>query len=83
MWDIEAFSEKYTVMRMTVEDTDIIYRLCAGNPLYYEYCPPFVTRESIGEDLAALPPNTMPCGWRGSWAIRRRSISGGRTDLRS
>ena len=58
VWNIEAFSEKHTVRRMTVEDTDIIYGLCVGNPLYYEYCPPFVTRESIGEDLTALPPNT-------------------------
>lgn len=58
VWNIEAFSKKHTVRRMTVEDTDIIYGLCVGNPLYYEYCPPFVTRESIGEDLAALPPNT-------------------------
>lgn len=33
-----------------------IYRLCRGNPQYYRYCPPFVTEESIREDMRALPP---------------------------
>lgn len=34
-----------------------IYSLCRTNPLYYKFCPPNVTRESIMEDLTALPSN--------------------------
>ncbi|MDO5411700.1 MAG: GNAT family N-acetyltransferase [Lachnospiraceae bacterium] len=26
--------------------------------MFYQYCPPFVTRDSIRSDLKALPPNT-------------------------
>ena len=30
--------------------------LCRQNDLYYQYCPPFVTEDSIRKDMAALPP---------------------------
>ena len=32
-----------------------ILRLSESNPMFYEYCPPFVTRESILNDMKALP----------------------------
>lgn len=35
---------------------EIIFALCKQNRLYYEYCPPFVTRDSIRRDMQALPP---------------------------
>ena len=54
--DIKDFSEKYEVRRLTTDDIEIIYRLCKMNPLYYEYCPLAVSRESVAEDLKALPP---------------------------
>ena len=54
--DIKYFSEKYEVKRLTEDDIEIIYHLCKTNPLYYEYCPPAVSRESVAEDLKALPP---------------------------
>ncbi len=34
---------------------DDILRLSESNPMFYEYCPPFVTRESILNDMKALP----------------------------
>ena len=30
--------------------------LSAGNPIFYKYCPPCVTLESIREDMKVLPP---------------------------
>lgn len=49
---------EYSVRQLTGTDTDAIYALAVGNPLYYRHCPPFVTRESIAEDMQALPPGT-------------------------
>lgn len=54
--NIAKLSSQYTVREMTPEDVDDIYELSVGNPMYYQYCPPFVTRESILEDMRALPP---------------------------
>lgn len=53
---INQISSKYTVKELTENDIDVIYELELGNPLYYQYCPPAVTRESILEDMEALPP---------------------------
>ncbi len=54
----EGLSKQYKVRKMTNEDIDIILSLCVQNPLYYQYCPPFVNKELIKEDLISLPPNT-------------------------
>ena len=54
--DVPRFSEAYTVRRLGEADVEDVYALCSGNPLYYQHCPPFVTRESIREDMRALPP---------------------------
>jgi len=54
--NISNFSNQYKVR--LIEDTDVpqVYMLCRRNPLYYQYCPPFVTEDSIRKDMAALPP---------------------------
>lgn len=49
-------SKEYHVRKMSEEDVDIIYQLSMGNPMFYRYCPPWVTKESILDDLRALPP---------------------------
>ncbi len=54
--DITKLSTKYQVRRLLEKDIDIVLELCLGNPMYYQYCPPAVTRESIVDDMAALPP---------------------------
>ena len=57
MIDISLFSDHYFVRRMASDDIGEIYKLCSNNVLYYEYCPPFVTKQSIADDMRALPPN--------------------------
>lgn len=54
--DIEMLSDKYHVRKLDEKDLEQIYELSCGNVLFYEYHPPFVTRESIIEDMQALPP---------------------------
>ena len=56
--DITKLSTKYKVCRLTEKDIDIVLELCMGNPLFYQYCPPAPTKESIAHDMAALPPGT-------------------------
>ena len=53
--DISFFSNDYTVRRMEKADVAGIYLLCSKNGLYYQYCPPFVTEQSILDDMNALP----------------------------
>lgn len=46
----------YSVRKLGFGDIDIIFNVLKGNTLYYEYHPPFVTKESIIDDIKALPP---------------------------
>ncbi len=54
--DIEKFSTNFTVRKLEKEDISEILSLCEKNTLYYKYCPPFVTEQSIIDDMNALPP---------------------------
>ncbi len=54
--DINQLSKTYLVRRILEDDLEDLLELCSDNPLYYEYCPPFVTKESLREELTALPP---------------------------
>lgn len=49
------FSKKYYVRKLQKNDIDQIYDLCSKNHLYYQHCPPYVTRKSIESDMMALP----------------------------
>jgi len=53
----EHLSKQYKVCRLTDADVAAVYALCKENPLYYQYCPPFVTEDSIRADMQALPPH--------------------------
>ena len=53
--NIIALSEKYHVRRLDTDDLNDIYCLSCKNPMFYQYHPPFVTKESILEDMRALP----------------------------
>ncbi len=57
MINVSELSKKYETKKLSSENVDEIYNLCLTNPLYYDYCPPVVTKDSILEDLSALPPN--------------------------
>lgn len=54
--EITLLSSAFTVRKLTTEDIGLIYDLCSKNEIFYQYHPPFVTKESILEDMAALPP---------------------------
>ncbi len=56
--DVKNLSTKYEVRKLEEADIDRIYEVSAGNPMFYEYCPPYVTRDSILRDMRALPPGT-------------------------
>ena len=49
-------SQKYAVRPLTAGDVDKILALCAENEQFYRYHPPLATRESVLEDMTALPP---------------------------
>ena len=51
-----GFSQKYAVRPLTAGDVDKILALCAENEQFYRYHPPLATRESVLEDMTALPP---------------------------
>ncbi len=55
--EIKSLSNKYEVRRLDINDLDIIYDISCKNEIFYKYHPPFVTKESILEDMEALPPN--------------------------
>ena len=54
--DISLLSKKYQVRTLDSNDVDIIYDMSRKNEIYYQYHPPFVTKDSIIEDMKALPP---------------------------
>ena len=54
--ELRALSKNYAVRALDSKDLAAIYALSCKNELYYQYHPPFVTRESIIEDMKALPP---------------------------
>ena len=55
---MQTLPPNYSVRKLQPVDADIkkIYALESSNPLFYQYHPPFVTRQSILDDMAALPP---------------------------
>lgn len=54
--DLNKLSERYRVRKLTEADVEMVYALSVGNPMFYQHCPPFVTRKSILSDMKALPP---------------------------
>ncbi len=56
--EITQLSTKYQVRRLVERDIDGILALCLENPMFYQYCPPLATKESIAKDMVALPPRT-------------------------
>lgn len=52
----ESLSNIFDVRRLGEEDIELIYHLCCKNTIFYQYHPPFVTKESILDDMTVLPP---------------------------
>ena len=55
--NISQLSVRYHVRSLHYSDIPEILALCSKNPLYYRHCPPFVTEQSILDDMKALPPD--------------------------
>lgn len=53
--NISFLSNHYDVRRFDRTDVTDMYSLCSKNSLYYQYCPPFVTEQSILDDMIVLP----------------------------
>ena len=53
--DYTEFSSRYQVRRLDLTNIPEILALCEKNTQFYEYCPPFVTTQTIEADMQALP----------------------------
>lgn len=49
--EITEISKNYQVRRLGRDDVDAIYELCRENRIFYRYHEPFVTKESILDDM--------------------------------
>jgi len=54
--NVSQLSSRFKVRALTKQDIETVFSLCRENHIFYQYHPPFVTRESILEDMSALPP---------------------------
>ena len=52
--NISDLSSQYTVRKMTAKDVDCIYELYMENPMYFRYCPPLATKESVSTCAVAI-----------------------------
>ena len=56
--EIQNLSTKYMVRKLNNADIEKVYEVMQGNPLFFQYCPPMATEQSIADDMRALPPRT-------------------------
>ncbi len=56
MIDVSKLSDKYKVRKLCQKDSSSILELQQSNPLYFKYCPPDPTIQSVLQDMIALPP---------------------------
>lgn len=55
--NIKEVSNEYSVKKLTEDDLILCYNLMKTNPLYFEHCPPKLTKDTPKNDMYALPPN--------------------------
>lgn len=58
MKNIQNLSAKFDVRKLDESDVNEVLELMKKNPLFFQHCPPMATRQSILEDMKALPPRT-------------------------
>ena len=54
--DEKNFSTRYDVRKLQASDLALLFALCRQNTFYYQHCPPFVTENTLLEDMKKLPP---------------------------
>lgn len=55
--NIYKLSDEYEVKGLNECDAEEVLYIQAGNPLYYEHCPPKPSIKNVIKDMRALPPN--------------------------
>ncbi|HEL1551556.1 TPA: GNAT family N-acetyltransferase [Streptococcus suis] len=58
--EISHFSNHYKVRKITEADLEQVLALYQTTPLYFEYCPPLPSLESLANDLVECPPGKEP-----------------------
>ena len=56
MFDINKFSNQYSVRFLKENDIDLVIDICNGDPLFYEYTIARPTKENLLEDMRLTPP---------------------------
>ena len=49
--EINSLSKTFCVRKLDRNDVELIYDMSCPNSIFYQYHPPFVTKESIVEDM--------------------------------
>ncbi len=57
---IQELSKTYRISLLHEPDIPAVLKLCSRNPQYYEHCPPYVSPESIRQDMQAVPEGKSP-----------------------
>ena len=57
MLNIYSLTSKYEIRKLTESDTDIVLELYQNNEKYFSYFGDIPTRDTVNEDMYALPPN--------------------------
>lgn len=55
--DFTQLSKTYQVKKLNKNNLEELMQLCLGNSLFYEFCPPKPTFQSLLEDMKKLPPH--------------------------
>lgn len=55
--DLSKLTNRYHVRLLDRTDIETILSLCRKNSLYYQFCPPAASEQTIIHDMEALPPN--------------------------
>ena len=55
--EIKNLSKSFKVSKLAEKNLDDMLVLCEKNTLFFKHCPPPPTKESLKEDLYALPLN--------------------------
>lgn len=56
MISFENMFEPYSARKLIASDIPDILELYSGNPEYFRHCPPGPSRDTVRDDMSALPP---------------------------
>ena len=54
--NIQFLSNRYIIRDLLPQDAEMVYEALKNNTIFYQYHPPFVTKQSIAADMESLPP---------------------------